>query len=148
MRQVLVIPLLVFALASTLIFFCGDSGRGSYRTLDSYRQRLAANVASLRERNAALSADLASLRTDPERSVVLARSLGLYKPGDEVVRLVGVPSRPTLYAVGDLLRMTRRAETRSALFKAVAVGLVAAIVAFVTISARARRAKSHGGNGR
>jgi hypothetical protein len=148
MRHVLIIPVIVFALASTLIFFCGDSGLGAYRSLDSYRQRLADNVSRLEARNAALSADLSSLRTDPERAIVLARGLGMYKPGDEVVRLVGVPPRPPLYAVGDLLSMTKHAETRSAVFKAVAVGLVAALLAYAVIAARARRARSHGGSGR
>lgn len=144
MRHLLLIPILVFAIASSLIFFCGDSGVLAYRSLDAYRRSLAANVASLQERNKALSAELASLRDNPERSIVLARELGLYRPGDTAVKLVGVPRRSTMYAVGDLQRMRKPADTRSAIFKGTAVGLVVLLLAFAVIAARGSRGRAHG----
>ena len=83
MRHLLLIPILVFAIASSLIFFFGDSGVLAFRSLRSYKKSLAANVASLQQRNRALTAELASLRDDPERNIVLARDLGLYRSGED-----------------------------------------------------------------
>jgi cell division protein FtsB len=136
MRHLLLIPILVFAIASSLIFFCGDSGVLAFRSLDAYKRSLAANVESLQQRNRALTAELSSLRDDPERSIVLARDLGLYRSGDEAVKLVGVARRSTLYTVGDLLRMRKPSDTRSAIFKGAAVGLAVLLLAYAVISAR------------
>jgi cell division protein FtsB len=148
MRHLLLIPILVFAIASSLIFFCGDSGMLAFRSLEAYKSRLAANVASLQQRNRALSAELSSLRDDPERSIVLARDLGMYRSGEEVVRLVGVAPRSTLYTVGDLLRMRKPSDTRSAIFKGTAVGLAAFLLAYALIFARASKGKAHESGGR
>jgi cell division protein FtsB len=148
MRHLLLIPIFVFAMASSLIFFCGDSGVLALRSLEAYKSRLTANVASLQQRNRALSAELSRLRDDPERSVVLARDLGMYRSGEEVVRLIGVAPRPTLYTVGDLLRMRKPSDTRSAIFKGTAVGLAALLLAYALISARASKARAHGSGGR
>jgi cell division protein FtsB len=144
MRHLLLIPILLFAVASSLIFFCGDSGVLAQRSLEAYKRNLAANVASLQQRNRTLSAELSSLRDDPERSVVLARDLGMYRTGEEVVRLIGVAHRSTVYTVGDLLRMRKPSDTRSAIFKGTAVGLAALLLAYAVIAARASRGRAHG----
>jgi cell division protein FtsB len=156
MRNLLLIVVLVFAIASSLIFVCGDSGVLAFRSLESYKRSLGANVASLQERNRALTAELSSLRDDPERSMVLARDLGLYRTGEEVVKLVGVAHRSTLYTVGDLLRMRKPTDTRSAIFKGAAVALAVLLLAYGVISARGAavrrgfgpsRGRAHGSRG-
>jgi hypothetical protein len=101
----------------------------------------------LESRNQALEAELASLRDTPERTIVMARSLGLYRAGDEVVKLEGVPPRAALYAVGDLLKLRKTSETRSAVVKATAVGVCLLLLAGAFLSARASRRRMHGSQG-
>ena len=147
MRRFLPIVIAVFMAASAGIFFFGDSGLLAQRSLDRYRARLAENVAILESRKKALDAELASLRDNPEHTIVLARSLGLYRPGEEVVKLEGVPPRAALYAVGDLLKLQKTSETRSAIFKGAAVGVSLVLLACAFISARASRRRVHGRQG-
>ena len=147
MRRLLPIMIAVFVVASAVIFFFGDSGLLARRSLDRYRASLAANVEILESRNKALVAELASLRDNPEHTIVMARSLGLYRPGEEVVKLEGVPPRAALYAVGDLLKLRKTSETRSAIFKAAAVGLSFLLLACAFFSARASRRRVHGRQG-
>jgi cell division protein FtsB len=147
MRRFLPIMIAVFVAASAVIFFFGDSGLLAHESLDRYRARLAANVENLKSRNMALDAELASLRDNPEHNIVMARSLGLYRPGDEVVKLEGVTPRAALYAVGDLLKLQKTTETRSAIFKASAVGVSLLLLACAYFSARASRRRMHGSQG-
>jgi cell division protein FtsB len=143
MNRLLLIGLAAFVAASLSIFFFGDSGLTVFRSLSSYERDLSANVEALQERNQELQDQLAELRSDPELNRVLARRIGMYEPGDEVVRLVGRPTKPEMYAVGDLLRMRRPAPVRNAAIKEVALGaaLVASLVAFLVARRKARGAE-------
>ena len=147
MRHLLPIMIAVFVAASGVIFFFGDSGLLAHRSLNRYRASLAANVENLKSRNRALDAELASLRDNSEHTIVMARSLGLYRPGDEVVKLEGVAPRAALYAVGDLLKLQKSSETRSATFKAAAVGISLLLLVCAFFSARASRRRVHGSQG-
>ena len=145
MRRILPLLLLVFAAASLLTFAFGDSGLLALGSLAGYRDRLAANVASLEARNAALQARLQAVRTDPDTEKVLARDLGLVEPGERVVRIEGTAPQPERSVVGDLLRYHAPPTTRNAAIKAVATvgALVLLLLAFLR-SRRDRRA-SHAG---
>jgi len=147
MRRLLPIMIAVFVAASAVIFFFGDSGLLAHRSLDRNRESLAANVEILKDRNKALNAELSSLRDNPEHTIVMARSLGLFRPGDEVVKLEGVPPRAALYAVGDLLKLRKTSGTRSAIFKAAAVGVLLLLLACAYFPARASRRRVHGSQG-
>jgi len=147
MRRLLLIMIAVFVAASAAIFLFGDSGLLAHRSLDRYRASLAANVEVLKGRNDALVAELTSLRDNPEHAVVMARSLGLYRPGDEVVELEGVPPRAALYAVGDLLKMRKSSETRSAIIKTAAVGVSLLLLACAFFPTRASRRRVRGSQG-
>jgi cell division protein FtsB len=147
MRHLLLILILVFVCASSLIFFFGDSGLFVLQGLEKYRNSLAANVASLEKRNSDLSAELASLRDNPERNVLLARGLGLYRSGESVVRLEGIAPQTTAYTVGDLLKMRKAGDTRSAIFKAAAVIVAVLLLAYGFFSTRASRRRMHGSHG-
>ena len=147
MRRLLPIMIAVFVAASAAIFFFGDSGLLAHGSLEGYRESLAANVEHLKIRNRALNAELANLRDNPEHTIVLSRSLGLYRQGDEVVKLEGVPPRAALYAVGDLLKQQKIRETRSATFKAAAVGITLLLFAFVFFLSRASHRRVHGSQG-
>jgi cell division protein FtsB len=147
MRRIFPLLVVIFVAASVLIFCFGDSGLLAYRDLEKYKKELAANVAALEERNHKLDAELESERTSQERTAVLARSIGLYRPGDKVVRLEGRQPRAELYAVGDYLKMSKKDESRSAVLKAIAAAVAAFVVAFAFVASRAGRRKPHGSPG-
>jgi cell division protein FtsB len=133
MRRLFPLLILVFAAASLLTCAFGDSGLLAYRSLAVYRARLAANVADLEGRQAALQARLADVRTDPDEERILARGLGLYAPGEKVVKIEGAPASTESSVVGDLLRYHAPAPTRNAAIKTVAAGgaLVLLVLAFL-----------------
>jgi len=144
MRRLLPILLLGFLVASLLIYLFGDSGLLSYRALGEYREKLAENVDRLVSRNEALSADLESLRLSPERNALMARALGLYRPGDQVVKLEGLVIPKERYAVGDLLRLRKNRETRSIWFKALGLGVSAILSALAVFGFLFSRGKANG----
>jgi cell division protein FtsB len=143
MRRLLPILVVLFLVASLLIYFFGDSGLLAYRDLDIYRQHLAANVENLQQRSMALQAELTSIKDDPERTKVMARRIGFYGPGDEVVKLEGLPPRVERYAVGDLLKLKKGNEAKSAVVKAIAVCLSALFGVSALLAARTARRKVH-----
>lgn len=104
MRRLVPFAACGFVIASLLTWVFGDSGLRASARLERYRANLEANVESLRSRNAALEAELSRLREDPAENELLARELGLYRPGDRVLRVEGLSARPRLYSVGTMLR--------------------------------------------
>jgi len=144
MRRLLPILMLGFAAASVLIYFFGDSGLFAYRSLAAYKESLAINVARLEERNAGLAMELASLQMSPERNAVMARAIGLFRPGDRVVKLEGFAARREFYPVGDLIKLRKHKERKSAIFKAAGVGLSTLLAALLLCARLAPRARLHG----
>ncbi len=148
MRRLSPILIVIFLVASVLIFLFGDSGVLAFRDLESYRQRLALNVESLQQHNRSLTAELADLKENAELNIVLARRLGLYRPGDAVVRLEGLStSRVERYVVGDLLKLRKSGGARSAVVKTVAICLSMLLTFYALLSARALRRKARGSQG-
>ncbi len=145
MRHLFPVLIVVFIVASALIFFFGDSGLTAYGSLDRYREKLAANVEDLRNRNRDLAGDLSSLREGSERAVVLARAIGLYRPGDQVVKLEGRPSRAEPTAIGTLVKLRKTSDTRNSVFKSTAMGASLILLAFAGISIRRSRRRAHDG---
>jgi len=148
MRRVFPILVLGFSAVSLLICLFGDSGVLAYARLEVYRRSLAANVAKLQERNIALQQELAALQKSPERNLVMARELGLYRPGDEVVRLEGLPSPVRTYEVGDLLKLKRDGTARNSVFKAAGLCGSLALAVFAVVMGRSSRKRAHGSPGR
>ena len=148
MNRLLSIGLAAFIAAALAIFFFGDSGLTVYRGLARYERDLSANVEALRARNAELQAELARLKSDPDANRVLARQVGMYEPGQSVVRLVGRPPKPETYPVGDLLRMRRPAPVRNSAIKEAALGAAAALSLVAFLTSRAARRRARGSEGR
>jgi cell division protein FtsB len=145
MRHLFPVLIVVFIVTSALIFFFGDSGLTAYRNLDRYREKLAANVEDLRNRNSDLTADLSSLRNGSERAVVMARGIGLYRSGDQVVKLEGRPSRAEPTSIGTLLKLRKSGDARNTVFKSTAMGASIILVALAGISIRRSRRRAHDG---
>jgi cell division protein FtsB len=144
MRRLLAIGFAAFALSSLAIFFFGDSGLQAFRGLSGYALSLAANVEALKQRNQELQARLQMLRTDRESILVLARDVGMYEPGDAVVKLVGRPSLSENYAMGDLLRMRKTDKDRNASFKETAIGAAFVFLLAAFLTGRFGRRKADG----
>jgi cell division protein FtsB len=147
MRRLSPILIVIFLVASVLIYLFGDSGVLAFKDLESYRRRLALNVESLQQRNRNLTAELADLKGNAELNIVLARRLGLYRPGDAVLKLEGPSTRVEHYVVGDLLKLKKSGDARSAVVKTVAICLSILLTAYVLFSARASRRKLRGSQG-
>ncbi len=148
MRRLFLLLTVVFSVASLLIFLLGDSGVLAYDDLAGYRARLAANVADLEARNAGLEARLKQVRDDPDTERVMARSLGLYDPGDEVIRIEGRQTPQEVNAVGDLLRYRGGPPARSSVIKAASLGLSVLLLVLALLRSAAVRRRVHAGQGR
>jgi cell division protein FtsB len=143
MRRLFPVLILVFSVASLLIYLFGDSGLLSYAALSSYRERLSANVADLEARHGELQGRLAAVRSDPETAKVMARSQGYFEPGDQVVKIEGTSSPRELNVVGDLLRYRKPSETRNAAIKSAAAGIALTLLAWAFLRARRGRKRAH-----
>ena len=104
-----------FTLSSLLVCFLGSSGWKSYRSLEREAERLRANVKTLRQVNVHLTERLQSLESRPETVRLLARDLGYFAPGEQVIHIDTYGVRPTFYRVGTLVRepveMQRKRES-------------------------------------
>jgi hypothetical protein len=144
MRKFLLFALLAYAAGSLLVYLFGDSGVSAFGRLADHRDRLERNVKDLEGLNRSLQAELASLRSDPGRTEVLARDLGLYRPGDRVLRVEGAPATVEPYEVGSLLRLKALRRDRGPWLKTAGIAL-AALAAFLSfLVARRGRRTLHG----
>jgi len=148
MRRLFPALVMVFATASLLISLLGDSGVMAFARLSAYRQELAANVADLQARNAALAARLEAVRADPETAKVMSRAQGLYEPGETVVKLEGHPSPPEVTVVGDLLRYRAPPAGHNALIKTLAAAAAGAFMLWSIFRMRKERKRTDAAAGR
>jgi hypothetical protein len=139
MRRFLLFALLAYTTGSLLVYLFGDSGVSAFNRLTDYRNRLERNVGALDDLNRSLHAELASLRDDPRRTEVLARDLGLYRPGDRVLRIEGARAGAETYEVGSLLRLKAPRRDRGPWLKTAGIG--AAVLAGIAILLFGRRGR-------
>jgi cell division protein FtsB len=139
MSRLLPIGITAFIVASLAIFFFGDSGLTAFQSGLRYERSLAANVEDLKQRNDQLQARLQLLKTDRESIIIMAREIGMYEPGDRVVKLAGRSPRPQLYVMGDLLRMRKAGSTRNAAFKEITLLATPFFLLLALVAARLAR---------
>ena len=139
MRHLGLIAIIGFILTSMLIYLFGDSGIIEFRNLERYRVLLARNNEALKRTGENLSAELAGLKGSDERTIVLARQIGLYRPGDEIMRFENPPSRAESYEVGNLLRLRAGRDRKNPMLKAVGIG-ASALLAALSLALRAKGA--------
>lgn len=68
--------------------------------MQEHREALQRNVEALKEINQHLQAEFDALSTSPDLIRLYARDLGLYAPGERVIRLQGTGERPSFYEAG------------------------------------------------
>ena len=68
--------------------------------MQDHRAALQRNVERLKEINQRLREEFDALSTSPDLIRLYAREIGLYAPGERVIRLQGVGDRPPFYDVG------------------------------------------------
>ena len=139
MRRFALIAIIGFILTSVLIYFFGDSGIIEFRSLERYRVLLARNNEALKRTGENLFAELASLKGSSERTIVLARQIGLYREGDEIIRFENPPSRAESYEVGNLLRLRADGDRRNPMLKAVGIGVRASLGLVARAALQGRR---------
>ena len=139
MSRLLPIGITAFIVASLAIFVFGDSGLTAFHAWSQYERSLSANVDDLKRRNDDLQTRLQLLKTDRQSIVIMAREIGMYEPGDSVVKIVGRSPREPLYVMGDLLRMRTTDSQRDAIFKEIALVATLVFTLFALIAARVAR---------
>lgn len=144
MRRFVHFCLLAYVTGSLLVFAFGDSGLTALNRLARYRDRLEGNLRELETLNRSLQAELESLRDDPRRTEVLARDLGLYRPGDRVLRVDGAPGAIESYEVGTLLRRKPARSDRGPWLKTAALGVAATAALLAFLLGRRGRRSVHG----
>jgi len=87
------------------VFFFGEAGWSRYEELTHHRLMLADNIVDLEKINWRLNQELLTLGTDPEKIKLLARDLGYFAPGDNVVWFEQFPDKKSLYTVGKLIEV-------------------------------------------
>ncbi len=147
MRRIPIILFGAFAAAALAILCFGDNGLSSYRELEKYKASLEENVDSLSVLNGSLSSELDALKNDPGRVEVMARDLGFFKDGENVLRLSRPASRGYSYQVGSLVKPAREKTGGSAWVKTSAAA-AAAVVLVVLFIARGAHRRRHGHPGR
>ena len=68
--------------------------------MQEHREALQRNVEALQEINQHLQAEFDALSTSPDLIRLYARDLGLYAPGERVIRLQGTGERSSFYEAG------------------------------------------------
>ena len=75
--------------------------------MQEHRDALHRNVEALKEINQHLQAEFDALSTSPDLIRLYARDLGLYAPGERVIRLQGTGARSTFHEAGSVVTASK-----------------------------------------
>ena len=115
-----------FVTFSVLSLFFGETGVASIEKLNDRRRVLSANMSDLESRQVYLKSMLSTLRSDPEAVIVEARSLGLYRDDDFVVRFDNLDFYRGRPEAGQVLRLSQMRKTEEGFLRL--LSLVAGLV--------------------
>lgn len=104
--------------------------------MQEHREALQRNVETLKEINQRLRAEFDALSTSPDLIRMYAREIGLYAPGERVLRLRGTGGRPPFYEVGIL--QPRLDPPRTPRFAFLLVGIATGGLLYVRLRFRER----------
>lgn len=134
LRSVFLAIYVSFLSFSMLSLFFGATGIASMEKLNDRSRAVGANLRHLESRQEDLKTTLSRLRSDPEAVTVEARSLGLYRPGENVAYLSGPDEVRERYDAGSVLRLDpiQRNEETFLRVSALAAGILVILVSLVS----------------
>jgi cell division protein FtsB len=117
-----------YMVRSVVLFFFGTGGLVDFRALEAQEKALETNIQNLERINADLMEEQQALATDPQRLALLARELGYFREGDQVLELEGSVPAKRHFTVGTLVRVTHARRRADWIVKL--LGLVVPVVVF------------------
>ncbi len=127
-----------FLTFSLLSIFFGATGISSVEKLNDRKRAVSANLEKLDERQEDLKTILSDLRSNPEAVMVEARSLGLFRPEDNVAYMNGPEQMKIRYDAGSVLRLQPLEKEEESFLRiaSLAVGILALLVSLVSRRSR------------
>jgi cell division protein FtsB len=114
-----------------LSFLVGPAGLTAYRRLEDRKTAMEANLASLGKIRDSLSAELESLKTDPDRAAREARSLGYLRKGETAILLGEKAERVRPINTGTVVPYAQPAAIGDSALKGISLGACLALMAIL-----------------
>jgi hypothetical protein len=119
----------------------GPAGLLAYSRLEARKSAMEANLAQLEDVRGRLSAELDSLKSDPDRAAREARSLGYLRDGETTLILGEKTEKTRKIEAGSVLPYAEPAALGDSILKDIALGASLAMLAFLcaprTVTGRA-----------
>jgi cell division protein FtsB len=109
----------------------GPAGLSSYRRLEARKAEMEGNLEKLGGIRERLSLELESLKSDPDRAALEARSLGYLRKGETAVIVAGHSERPRPLDSGSVLPYAEAAALDDSALKEIALGAALAVLALL-----------------
>jgi cell division protein FtsB len=125
------------SLYAALVLYCvlsaffGQAGLIAYRKLEERKAAMAANLSLLAAQRESLNAELESLKSDPDRAALEARSLGYLRKGETEVILMDRVDQVKRFDPGSVLPIAESAGISDMALKEIAFGAFLAVLAFL-----------------
>jgi cell division protein FtsB len=129
-RKIALSLYVAFALYCVLSIFFGQDGLIAYRKLEDRKAAMTANLLLLAAKRESLNTDLESLKSDPDRAALEARSLGYLRKGETEVILANRVEVVKSIDPGYVLPYAESAGMPDMALKEIAFGAFLAVLAF------------------
>jgi cell division protein FtsB len=130
-RKVAISFYAALALYCVLSAFFGQDGLIAYRKLEEREAAMAANLSLLAAQRESLNAELESLKSDPDRAALEARSLGYLRKGETEVILMDRVEQVKRFEAGTVLPFAESGGMSDIALKEIAFGAFLAVLAFL-----------------
>jgi cell division protein FtsB len=118
----------IYCVLSVLV---GPAGLSAYRRLEARKAAMEANLAELERIRGRLGAELDSLKTNPDRAALEARSLGYLREGETVLILGDKAERLSPIDAGAILPYAETATLDDRVLKEISLGATLALMALL-----------------
>jgi hypothetical protein len=135
----------LYCILSVLV---GPAGISAYRRLETRKSAMGANLAELQATRERLSAELDSLKSDPDRAAREARGLGYLRKGETAVILGERVERVRPIDSGQVLPYAEPAALGDQALKEISLGAALAAMALLFCAPRTSRGTSGTGASR
>jgi cell division protein FtsB len=128
---------IALSLYAALALYCvlsalfGQDGVIAYRKLEERKAAMAANLSLLVAQRESLNAELESLKSDPDRAALEARSLGYLRKGETEVILMDRVEQVKRFDSGSVLSFSESMGISDIALKGIAFGAFLAVLALL-----------------